>query len=504
MLFSVLSTSVLANDTRPHEDPDENVEYTNMLGLATNKFEFNAQQFLHIYSLNSSTPSTSEYLNNKVLKYRQNLNDGTLVPINTYSGTENPATETAELLESSVTWNDGVINASDASMLLAISVHHPVTTQEDKDENLNNWSYFINMLKYSLADELDIDRDDVVVTVNVAMKAIPEYGIEANSYSVNTTDLFSNAIYEKMNEIVSANETINEELGISHSNWVHHLISVSATTRENGDWKLVLGTDNNFYFLKEETTEPIGNVGEFDTDLKYSVSVTDAEGILKNGTFIPPYIDNDIDKKDSDVTATISSKTNEGISVTNDVIVKTDRTANTEGWYYSSEDNIKSIDKKYLFDDYDNTTYNGIVSETVKIVGNEDGRDTQNVSIKWKFRRKSVKEKENDDKSVTITIEYNLPVDKDSIPDGWTPVYDADGKTVHAIKTTIKKGEDYDKDVIVKQNGTDEKVTTKVTKTWEKEGPSVLPQTGAFTVVLSIAILGIVVFAVTRYRKLKK
>ena len=123
------------------------------------------------------------------------------------------------------------------------------------------------------------------------------------------------------------------------------------------------------------------------------------------------------------------------------------------------------------------------------------------------IQKKNKSRKGNDDGSVTVTITYNLPVDPESIPADWKPVYDKDGKTIHAIEKTIKKGEDYEKDVIVKQNGTDATVTTPVKKIWPKDNSqadTVIPQTGVFTIILAVIIIGATVFAITRYRKINK
>lgn len=523
LLFNVCSTIAFAADSRPYEEPDENVEFPNLYAIRSNKFEFSPHQFLKIYADNSSTPTTSEYIYNKVLKYRQSLDEGILVPIHSYenatTGVELQVGDEVWTQELDVnSWNDEVIDGKDASMFLALSVGGSESSIAAKRNQEKIWSAFVKMLKYSLADELNISRDDVTVYIDVNIRAISEFNTSANGFTTNSEDMYTDEVMAKMLELETLNETINRNIG-NQNNAAHQIVKIRATTTNNGNWNVVLGTDNNFYFLKEETdeeTEPIGNIGEFDTDLKYSDSVADAEGTLKNGTFMPPYTEDDINKKDADVTAIISSKTDEGISVTNDVIVKTDRTPNEKGWSYTDAEHIKSIEKKYLFDEYDNTTYNGIVNETVKLIGNDDGRDTQEVSIKWTFRRKAKTEKENEDGSVTVTITYNLPVDSESIPEGWSPVYDKDGKTIHAIEKTIKKGEDYDKDVIVKQNGTDATVTTPVSKKWPKEEPvnytgkkddeadNLGPQAGAYTAVLAIVIVGTIVFAISRYRKMNK
>jgi Zn-dependent metalloprotease len=105
------------------------------------------------------------------------------------------------------------------------------------------------------------------------------------------------------------------------------------------------------------------------------------------------------------------------------------------------------------------------------------------------------------------TVYTNIP-DVSYILANYMDVYDADGKTIHKITKTIKKGEDYDKDVIVKQEGTDATVTTPVKKVWEKTEktenlPDKIIQAGATSFIIVIAIIGTAVFAISRYRKIK-
>ena len=235
---------------------------------------------------------------------------------------------------------------------------------------------------------------------------------------------------------------------------------------------------------------------EFKTTLEYK---SEPAGKLIGGTYYPPYYENDDARKDVDATALIKSKTDEEIKATNGVDLTTDGKPNSEGWYYPDVNDKKVIAKDYPFDTYDNTTDNGMVKETVLLTGAEGGEDSQTPSIKWTFRRKVKEEKENPDGSITVTITYNLPVDEDSIPSDWSPVYDDDGTTIHKIQRVIKKGEDYDKDVPVKQNGTDATVVTPVKIEWEKA--PVIPQAGS---ALAVVVAGIVIvsgIALVSYRK---
>ena len=203
----------------------------------------------------------------------------------------------------------------------------------------------------------------------------------------------------------------------------------------------------------------------------------------------------------NNTTAKITSKTDENIAYINDVALNADGTPNSEKWFYPDVNDKKVIARVYPFDEYDNTTYNGYVPRVqVKLTGDKNGVSYQTPSIEWTFRRKVITETENPDGSVTVVIEYNLPVDKSSIPSDWEPIYDEDGATIHKIKRTIKKGEDYDKDVTVKRNGSDDKVTTHVTKKWNLKK---IPQAGEPAFVVAIGAIIVIAVVITR-RKLSK
>ena len=283
------------------------------------------------------------------------------------------------------------------------------------------------------------------------------------------------------------------------------IIEATATLPNGTDYCLVIGNNDewkmNWLLAKKNLfigTEP---EAEFSTTLDYE-AIANKEVIKtatseKENPFLPPYFDDDNNKKDADAKAYIRSATDEGIASTNGVAVNPDGTPNSQGWYYPDTTNTKVIAKDYPFDSYDNTTYNGMVTEKVAIVGTEGGTSEEVPNIKWTFRRKIKETTTGTDGSTTVTITYNLPVDESSIPDGWKPIYDEDGKTIHKITRTFKPSETYDKDVTVKQNGTDATNTTHVTV-----APKVLSKTGeSIVAILAIAVLA--VFATRMYFKNK-
>lgn len=486
---------------------------TQIHGYSKNKYEFSPSELQEIYAYNSTNTDggLNAYMRDRV-KVSEDL-----IPIFRYENGK---------VDKNNYWSDGMIDASDATNIFCIgslgsssSVYNKVNeernSKEYMDKNFREMTYSIQM---SLAEYLKIKNEDVLVKATVKYPQIEGVTEKEQSVTIDTKLGFTDELYQKAFEFFDYNYKAQfgkdfggiEDIKNMEGDIVsQQKVSISVVTPDNSEYKVVLGTDNNFYL--EKTAE---EKKEFSTDLSYTAisgsEKLDGKMSADGSTFLPPYYDNDNSKKDADAIATITSKTDEEIVATDGVALTNDGKANSKGWYYPNLDNKKVIAKDYPFDDYDNTKYNGIIKETVKLTGAEGGTDTQTPSIQWTFRRKTTDKKTNSDESITVTITYNLPVDPDSIPNGWEPVYDSDGQTIHKITRTFKKGEEYDKDVTVKQNGTGVTNTTHVTITWPKDNekkeelPTVLAKTGETTKYILIAVIaGLVIFAVIRYRKLK-
>ena len=417
---------------------------------------------------------------------------------------------------------EGKIQVIDAQSILMAAYN----VQSDEDANM-----LFAAIMNDIATKLNISTENVKVKSTVTIsKGLAEYyankkNITLDNYAAfdngsdtfviddTTTREYVDGAYDKVRQL-EANVGIAEPAG---SYFVLVSMQAVATTEDSIiTYDLELGNDLNWYLvpqsilpIQETETEP---EAEFSTVMDYvavdeNEKEVEAKEIENEGDpFLAPYYE-DEDKdahKDTDVIVTIKSETEEEIAETNGVALRNDGKANSEGWYYPDTEDKTVIAKKYLFDDYDNTTDNGKVKETVKLTGVEGGEDTQKPSIKWTFRRINVTETKNTDESITVVITYNLPVDEDSIPEGWTPIYDKDGKTIHKITKTIKKGEDYDKNVKVKQNGSDATVTTHVKYKWPKEeAPNLGPQAGG-TILVAVAVvasIGVCAFAFRKFRK---
>lgn len=509
MLFS--SCSFLASGVQA-KTPSTASETNNpeLLSYPRDAYEFSAGEMLNVYALNSSSDYNvdTEYF----VKHRLDITNQNAIPVRSYqtNGTLTYSTTNSDF------WSDGTINAVDASNILALEGH--VNGIASLPEVF--WPSVSNDIQWSLAKALNIANTDITVeTEAVYQKIAGVAGAEQELVTVissatggptaqtdaallNYTTLDRRVYIEKYKEAHPDKTDAEIAQIFADAKCLPTQLTgrATATTKDGVKYRLALATDNKFYLIgpKEEQEEP---TKEFKTTLDYS---SKEQGKMDGSTYLPPYYANEEKnaKKDLDVTAIIKSTTTEEIVKTNGVELTADGKANSEGWFYKDITDKTVIAKVYKFDDYDNTKFNGAVSETVKLTGAQGGEDTQKPSIKWTFRLISKTEKENADGSVTVTLTYNLPVDPDSIPEGWSAVYDEDGKTIHSITKTIKKGEDYDKDVTVSRNGDkDDKVTTHVKKTWEKLSP-VLPQTGAFTAVIVVIVAGAAVFAITRYRKM--
>ena len=528
MFLSTVNAVVMDRDTGAEFSDEHNFQYSALQAKTKSKFEFNATEFLTIYSLNSVdvNPDAGP---KAYKKDRQAIVEG-LIPIYYYNNATGEVEKTSESSSSRV-WDDGKIDARDASNILVLAKGSgEIESSASTAQMIINWDQQAQDIIFSLADYLKIARGDVSLVVKVTTPKIEGITEEATSYEVNNTTRFTDVNLSKVanNEVVNyqtakAYFDANKEDPTAEYNsdvnipGIQQIVTVTAKTKNGAEYGMVLGEDNNFYLFQtkegEKEPEPDPEDKEFKTDLTYRAEASGkkVDGKMDKDVFLPPYyVDEDKNaKKDADAIGIITSKTDEEIVATNDVAL-TDKNVkgnpNSEGWYYPDLNNKKVIEKEYPFDDYNNPKDNGAVKETVKLTGKDGGIDSQTPNIRWTLRRINFEKKKNDDKSITVTITYNLPIDEKSIPDGWKPIVDEDGG-IRKITRTFKEGEDYKKDVTVEQNGeSTATVTTPVEVKWEKDdskADKVIPQTGAFTVALIAIVTGIAVFAYTRFRRLR-
>lgn len=295
-----------------------------------------------------------------------------------------------------------------------------------------------------------------------------------------------------------------ENFGTSdlYDSWYTSVKVTATTDTQRITYDLTLGKDLKWYLVPSDIEDLT-----FRTDLTY-VGKTKAgdkvSGKVIDDTFFPQYYENYVSEEDTDATAIIESKTDEeiaAIKIGDKVIeMKTDGTPNEEGWYYPDTEDKKIIAKDYIMEDYDNIIDHGKVKETVIVVGTSGDESEEVPSIEWTFRYIKEEKTTNPDDSTTIVETTNLPIDPDGIPEGWSPIYDPDGKTIHKITITIPANKGYDKDVPVKQlrdDGKDVTATTHVTVE-----PKKLSKTGESFILTAIAI-GFAVFMITRFKRFK-
>ena len=442
-----------------------------------NVYELGPQEIISIYSNNSTGGPTMSY------RHSCDISGKEVIPI--YCGPE----MTTQL-------QDGCIDATDASAMLRYAKVDRGSYDESVEQINAEWREDIadisrSIVKYYGEKGVTINPEDITTYVTVVTPAVEEFNITAGTYdfSINTNTGINQEVLSKMQTVSQKNTEADEDL---------QLIAVTAKMTDGTMYRMIVGSDDNVYLIKAEDTQNIGIDDEFKTSMTYTAldKTTEDDG----NVFLAPYTDNDNPKKDSDVTVTIKSENKQKITsvVVGETSAELSKDANSLGWFYPDESDKTVIAKVYPFDTYDNTTYAGNVSEKVGLISENGDEDTQNPKIKWTFRRKTKEETENNDGSVTIVITYNLPIDKDKIPNGWEAIYDQDGKTVHKITKTIKKGNNYKEDVTVKQYGTDATVTTTVEKVWN------LPQTGEMWIFIAAGIAGLTIFTISRRRKISK
>ncbi len=361
----------------------------------------------------------------------------------------------------------------------------------------NNGEKIISTISDSKVDTFGNQYDDEDVR-NIEKTIITDLGGIYNPTEEQKADLIA-YFYDSLDQLAKSLNYVFNVNGKKYYLALGYNANVQENKKENGIYKV------NVYLITDKTTN--NKADKFDTELSYEAYIGNKNvgGTNESGTFKPNYDTSDI-KKDADVTATITSKTDEEILAVNGVELKNDGSTNEKGWFYPDLDNKKIIAKQYKFDTYDNSTDNGKVTENVTLTGSKSGKDEQTVSIKWPFRIIDVtyntQTPTKDTNEVTVTIETNLPMDPNKVPDGWTIVPNTDN---HKITRTFKKGEDINTDVTVYQNGTGDSDKTNVKIDWPSDdtvAPTKHPNTGeTFTM---LVVIGISIFsAVIAKKKIK-
>lgn len=490
-------------------------------------YEFSAQEYMELSAIRAQSTT-----NDTVLPYRLDLTGKDAILIHQYD-------ENYQVMTSNH-FGDGRINDIEASTVLCFEfgVNNADNTTSNSQARSAIWYSHVKHLACSIAAAEDgIDRNDVVlkVTVTTPQIVIDDLTIERKQYEINTATGITDEVMEGIEQARLDNISVFEKLNGTpydpegESFAPQQIVTVTATTtKNNATYRMAIATDDNWYMIKEDDSE---DDLEFETELTYSAKVgtVDVGYTMDNGTCLPKYDKNNA-KKDADVTAIISSKNDLPILTVDGEAVGADiNHANADGWYYTTADSKKEIAKLYKFADYDNLEDNGtVVYDATKSTNNYRGKvkvvlgtvvaqdeeleSTEYVSIQWPFRIiedvQDPKEITEDTTKVTRTVTTNLPIDKTKLPDGWAFTDTELGKSQHQVyKVYTREKGDITETPEFTKNGGNDTVTIDVKVTWPDysgKKPSTLPQTGAFTAVIVVIMIGFTGFAVNRYRKISK
>lgn len=396
-------------------------------------------------------------------------------------------------------------------------------TDRDHQRTMNNLEKAKEFMAAPIAEKLDISEDNIQFVIKNSYPEnvlrglgelyeadVEDYSLfDGTNYFVTDKDTTLEEIDEKSDEYrellgqIFARNISDEDIPLLYTGWFVSAQAIATTPTQRITYDLTLGKDLNWYMVPSNIEDLT-----FRTELTY-IGKTKAgerlDGKLIDDTYYPQYYENYVSEEDTDATATIKSKTEENIVAVKigdkTIEMKEDGTPNEAGWYYPDKDNKLVIAKDYQIEDYDNIKDQGKVKENVGLIGSLGGEDEQTPSIEWTFRYIKEDITTNPDNSTTIVETTNLPIDPNSIPDGWAPIYDADGITIHRITITIPANKGYDKDVPVNQLRDDGKIVTATTHVTIQ--PKKLSKTGE-SFLLTFVAIGIAVFMIAKFNKFKK
>ena len=431
-------------------------------------------------------------------------------------------------LETRSAYNDKYQDAKDAALIKEVTYQGTDAFEISKN----------------LAQKLSIDEKDIIVNYEIKMPALESVNIKGketqkivveNGAVKQTADeikKIADLCIEYNGEVYTSRKYANIGLGETDADWDDWedkdesnkmelnftFLSATATLSDGTEYYLVVGANdehkNNWYLVSSDYLE--NKTPEFKTTLNYIAiiegkDVGGTRGTTQNKPFYPNYDEQNIEK-DADVTAIITSTTgNDIVEVNGEKLSDTAKTPNNGGWYYIDINNKKEIAKDYKFDDYDNTTYYGIVpEENVKLTSADGLTDTQVVSIIWPFRIiKQTQDPEKIDENTTqvrVEITTNLPMDPDQLPPGgWAFTDDEEGQTQHRIYRIFEKVDgDFDEEIVVKADGRSDTDTTTNPIKWKEKLPTEHVKAGEnkYFIILGIVAI-VVVLSIIRYRKSK-
>lgn len=456
-------------------------------------YELNPRHILAVYADNSTSSDEEIYGRYEVTSEMISNKTAIIVP--------------SELNYS--VWTDNMITSADASTFLGLLGNFYADSEN------------VNALINQIASNLSINSSDIELqltyscdAVTVTSETIPSKKIVLSSKTSSQEDC-ENATAQ----IRERNIAVEMALGKctserDYTGGQFYVATIKAIVPDRNPYYLVVGNSgefkNKFYFVSPNI--PIITNNEFTTQLSYEAYVgTTSVGGTGTSPFLPSF-DKNTKEKDANVTATIkSNQSGVTISSVSNNALKDDGTPNDLGWFYIDKNDKTKIAKVYKFDDYNNETANGMITEENLVITGSNGlQDTKTVAIKWPFRIiKETQTPETIDKtttSVRYEITTNLPINPQKLPEGWEFTDDELGKSHHKIFIVRSKNYgDYIKDIELTANGRSDTVSTKVSiKFAGEELPKTHAKTGEVSLMALIFVsLGLVLVVIKLRKKMK-
>ena len=182
LLFASCNSSYAANES----------ETLKLLkSKASNYYEINPSELLDIYALNSTGKHVEP-------DYRY---DGKGIKVISYNSDGTPTNANGVKDK----WSDGIIDAADATAFLSLAQPFNEKELEDgvTDEDLaasqDSWNRTAEDIIYSLAKELNISAEDILLTAKVSMDSVKELNITETSYTLDNKNNTVYILYKEIN-----------------------------------------------------------------------------------------------------------------------------------------------------------------------------------------------------------------------------------------------------------------------------------------------------------------
>ena len=432
-------------------------------------FELSAQQLLDKYAKESTGAAQLDLKTYEITADMVNNKTAIIIPYEAYGQFVNEAE----------------IVSTDASALMKLEGFF----YKDSPSVTPLIDQFKNVLSIDNVDDIEITITYKCDSYTQDSQTIPAKEFKLSSKTSTQADLTE--VMGQLNQ--HSRDIITLQGGTPSTNeHPYHVITVKATVPNRNPYYLTLGKsgeyENRLYFVSQGTN--------FSTTLSYDAYVgTTNVGGTGTSPFLPNY-DTSNPEKDADVTAIIKSEQLD-VDIVSIGDVALSGTPNSLGWYYPNTNDKTKIAKVYKFDDYNNQTANGMVTEKDLVIKGSNGKsDTKTVDIKWPFR---IIKKTQDPETITeettkvrYEITTNLPIDPNSVPEGWDFTGDELGQSHHKIYIERSKSYgDYIKDIVLKANGRSDTVSTQVSiKFPDEKLPTKHAKTGeaSFVIIAFVAL----------------